>query len=252
MKKVLLLLLVAQLTLCACIPVFATEDRILVMDEADLLSEYDQSVLQQRASQITNDYQIEVIILTVPTTKGLSLRSYADQYYISNDCGYGDDGSGILLLIAMDSSEGRGWSVVTYAEGYDILSDDQSEELMEDVIPLLADEQYSNAFHTYLDLLETQIVNYRELTPDEILFFVAIVIGIGALAGLITVLIMRAGMKTAVFQHGAKEYIVNGSYDLKNRQDIFLYSHVTKVRRSSDSSSGRSGSGRSGGSSGRF
>jgi uncharacterized protein len=252
MKKIIILLLAVQLMLCACIPVFAANDSILVKDEADLLSEYDQSILQQKALQITNDYQIEIIILTVPTTNGLSARSYADQYYSSNDCGYGDDRSGILLLIAMDTPVGRGWSVVTYAEGYDILSDDQSEELMEDVIPLLSDGQYSNAFHTYLDQLETRIIDYRELTPDEVLFIIAIAILIGALAGLVTVLIMRAGMKTAVFQHGAKEYIVNGSYDLKNRQDIFLYSHVTKVRRSSDSSSGRSGSGRSGGSSGRF
>ena len=133
---------------------------------------------------------------------------------------------------------------------------------MEQVLPYLSNNQYYQGFQTYLLELDHYFQAYSDgeaidepTTESDILVLVLICLGVGALAGLITILVMRSGMKTAVMQHGAKDYIVPGSYQLRKQRDIFLYSHVSKVRRSSDSSSGthRSSSGRShGGSRGKF
>ena len=236
MKKLLTGLLIFLLILLLCVPALADTEKNLIHDDADLLTDAEQTQLQQKAAQISNEYRIELTILTVSTTNGHTTQRYAERYYQQNGLG-----------------TGRGWYICTYAEGYDAVSDDRTAELMEDVTPQLSKGKYADAFHTYLDLMAAELKDYRETTPDEVLIFVVIALGVGALVGLITVLIMRSGMKSAVYQHGAREYIVNGSYDLTHHQDIFLYSHVTKVRRSSSSSSGsRGGSGRSGGSGGSF
>ena len=75
---------------------------------------------------------------------------------------------------------------------------------------------------------------FDQMTDEEIWMFVLIVIGVGAAIGLITILVMRSGMKTAVFQRGAREYIDHGTYQLHTCRDIYLYSNTTRVRRNTD------------------
>ena len=258
MKKLIPLLLVLALLLSLSVGVFAAKDLGYLQDHANLLTPYQQQSVSDQAAQLSAKYNIHISIVTTDTTNGMDTYAYAENYYHSNDMGMGEAYSGILLLISFDAVTGRGWAVYTCNEGYDVLSDTASEYIMQDVTPLLSAGAYYDAFTKYLQLLDETIYDYLNVTPDDVLFTIVIALGIGAVVGLITILIMRAGMKSSVYQHGAGQYIVEGSYDLRNCHDIFLYSHVTKIRRSTDSGgrggSGRSGSGsmRSGGSSGRF
>ena len=75
---------------------------------------------------------------------------------------------------------------------------------------------------------------FENMTEEEMIVFVAIVVGVGLTVGLITILVMRSGMKTAVFQRGAVQYIDQGSYELRTCRDIYLYSTTRRVRRSND------------------
>lgn len=249
MKKFLLLLTCLAMLVSLCVTAGATEDKILIWDEAQLLAEDEVEKLQNLAQQISENYSMDLLIVTVETTGYKSVETYAEDFYLDNGYGYGDEQSGIILLLAMDTRE---WTVRTFGEGRDALSDSQSEDLMDGILSTLSNGMYYSAFHAYLNDLEEVIRDYSEVTTDEILILVAIALGVGALVGFITIKIMKSGMKTAVFQHGARDYVRGGSFKILANRDIFLYSNVTRVRRSSDSSSsGRSG-GRSGGSSGRF
>ena len=248
MKKFLLLLTCFTLLFSLCVTAGATEDKIHIWDEAQLLTEYEVDMLQDKAAQISADYSMDVLIVTVESTGYKSVETYAEDFYLDNEYGYGEDHSGFIFLIAMDTRE---WTVRTFGEGRYALSDSASEDLVDGIISALSNGMYYSAFYAFLNDLEVEIKDYLETTPDEILITVLVVLGIGALVGFITISIMKKGMKTAVFQRGAQNYIKNGTFKLLANRDIFLYSHVTRVRRSNDSSSGRS-SGRSGGSSGRF
>ena len=75
---------------------------------------------------------------------------------------------------------------------------------------------------------------FEYMTDEQILMFIVIVLGVGLIVGLITILVMRSGMKTAVFQHGAREYIDQGTYELHTCRDIYLYSTTHRVRRSNN------------------
>ena len=61
-----------------------------------------------------------------------------------------------------------------------------------------------------------------------------ICIGIGLVAGLVTVLIMRGQLKSVRPQSGAADYVVSGSFRLRHSRDIFLYRHVQRVARPKD------------------
>jgi len=255
MKRIIAISLCLIILLSFAFTVSASLDINHILDGARLLSKSDQNQLQETADLIAEQYEIEILIVTVKSTYNLTAAEYAEHLYFDNGYGYGEDQSGIMLLITFDGRNGREWTVRTIGAGRDILSDDASEELMDDVAGLLSEEQYFDAFSLYLSKIEAEIEDYYTTSPGEIAIYVLIAVGIGLLVGFITIMVMKSAMKTAVFQHGAKEYVVNGSYKLHSNRDIFLYSHISKVRRSSNSSGsgGSSGrSGRSGGSSGRF
>ena len=61
-----------------------------------------------------------------------------------------------------------------------------------------------------------------------------ICIGIGILVGLITVLVMRGQLKSVRPQSGAADYVVAGSFRLRQSRDIFLYRHVQRTARPKD------------------
>ena len=70
---------------------------------------------------------------------------------------------------------------------------------------------------------------------------------VGAIIGLIALLIARRGMNTVKSKGSATDYVRQNTFRITGRQDIFLYSNVTKTRRDtdSDSSAGHSGGGSS-------
>lgn len=253
MKRVLLLILCLVLSFSICIGAAATQDRLLIRDEAGLLAEDEIAMLQERATEISDQYEMEIVIATVLTTGSRDVEAFAEDYYLDYGYGFGEDRTGVILLIAMDSPEGRICTVRTFGEARDAVSDDAADALLEGITNLLSGGMYYSAFNAFLNDLEHQIKDYVELTADEIAIYVVVALGVGALVGFITISVMKSGMKTAVFQRGASDYVRSGTYRILSHRDIFLYSHVTRVRRSNDSSgSGRSGGGRSGGSSRRF
>ena len=71
---------------------------------------------------------------------------------------------------------------------------------------------------------------------------ILISIGGGLLIALIVVLIMKAGMKTVRANNPANYYVRDGSMNVNFSRDIYLYSTVTRVRRSQESSGSSGGS----------
>lgn len=254
MKKVSIIMAFFLLIAVLAVGTHAANPKIV--DNADLLTSFEESYLENMATDIVNTYGIDVVILTVPSTNGKDVTAYADDYFDYNGYGIGSEHSGVLFMLSMAD---RDWVISTCGEGMDALTKYGHDQLMELVLPYLKNNNYYQGFQIFLSELEVYLEAYSNgepiEEPENVFANVLICLIVGALAGLITILVMRSGMKTAVFQHGARDYMIPDSYQLRQQRDIFLYSHVTKVRRSSDSSSGshRGSSGRShGGSSGKF
>lgn len=251
MKKRLIILICIVLLFSLAIPAHAANVYPKIIDDANLLTPDQILTLETMAADLIDEYDIDVVILTVNSTYGEDVSDYADDYYRRKGYGIGSKDSGVILMLSM---EDRDWVVRTFGNGKEAMTKYGIDKLMEEnVLPALKQDNFYSGFLSYLENLDIYFDAYKRGDPIDrpvnIPMMIVISLGVGALVGLITILVMKSGMKTAVYQHGARDYITPGSYHVNRHRDIYLYSRTTRVRRSSDSgSSSRS----SGGSRGKF
>lgn len=258
MKKLTSLIFTFLLILSLTSPAFAAGGLPKIVDEAGLLTTYEEEKLEERAQILADKYHIDVVILTVDSLNGRNITAYADDYFDYNGYGIGSNHSGVLLMLSM---EYRDWAISTCGDGIKALTDYGQEQIMDDVLDYLGDDEYYEGFSAYLQLLDEYFEAYENGEPIDksrnIVFDLLIAIGIGALAGFITITVMKSGMKTVKPQRGAQSYVKQNSYKLRHQRDLYLYSRTSRTRKESSSSGGssthRSSSGRShGGSRGKF
>ncbi len=278
MKRKIFSLLLCLVLLFPVLTASASNPKIL--DDADLLWLDEVSELEKKALEITDAYGMDVVILTVDSTEGAYIESFADDFFDYNGYGIGDNYSGVLLVLAMDTRE---WAISTSGDAIYAITDFGIESLFEEMAWYLSNDDYFEAFYAYLDALPAYFEAYERGQPidgyfggydgpgsvqigtredvvyyeEEPPYWLSVVIG-AALAGIV-VLTMCSSMNTKRPQRSAGAYLKQGSIHMGRHQDIYLYSQVTKTRRQSQSSSGggssthRGSSGRShGGGHGRF
>lgn len=288
MKRLLLIFLCLTVVFAYPLSVSASLPRIV--DNADLLAVEEEAYLEDKAARLADTYQMDVVILTVDSLNGKSSEAYADDYFDENGYGIGTDYSGVLLLLSM---EYRDWAISTCGETIYALTDYGIQDVFSAAAGYLSQDLYFEAFDAYLDALDPYFSAYVEGSPidgyqnayngpgsfitgtqDDIVhyedratrtvgwyagkFLTSLVIG--AIVAGITLLIMRSRMNTARPQRDAASYVGNGSVQITQHRDRFLYSQVRKVRKQQNSSGGgggssihRSASGRShGGGHGKF
>lgn len=242
--------------------VSATGDLPLIVDNADLLDPSEEAALEEKAFELRSQYEMDIVILTVDSLNGISVQDYADNYYDENGYGYDEDGSGILLVLAMSERE---WYISTCGDAIYALTDYGIQELGETAFSYLYGNDFEPVFNAYLTHLpeylsayeigapvdghsdysrdhyhgdQKSVVYYEEEHSPSI--FVSLVIG--AITAAVVILIMRSSMNTKRRQYNASTYMQSDSFHLKRHQDLFLYSNVSKVRRQQNNSGGGSGS----------
>ena len=273
------LLLIALISLCLAMaaPVSAANSD-LVTDLAGVLTDGERAELNDRAAEISEQYQCEVIVFIDEEMGGDTARECAEQVYLYNNYGYGGDKSGVMFYMSMAE---RDYSLIAFGFG-NVAFTDYGKDVMLDnnMLPLLGQDEYYKAFSVYLDKSAEYLKmardgeafddsgknggltqegndginnggNYKSLGVGELL--ISIIIGL--VVALVVCLIFRAQMKTAKKQRAAANYIPEGGFVLTGSSDTYLYS--TESRRAiqnDDRSSGGAGGGtsiNSGGFSGR-
>lgn len=221
MKKIILIL---ALLLAMAIPVSAGGE--LLVDDADILTNREEEKLLEKLEQASEQYDMDIVIVTVDGIDGEWIRDYADDYYDYN--GYSDDG--VLLLVDMDEGE---WWITGTGKGVDIFSGSVIEDIGDEIEPYLADDEFVDAFEAYID----QCVYYIE-DPFEagISFVVCLVIGL--VAALIVTAVLKGQLKSVHSKPHARDYMTPGSLLVTQAHEMYLYSNVTRVRRQQNSSGG--------------
>ena len=268
MKRLTILLLTLLMVLAVTAPVFAAAPKII--DNADLLSDTEEADLEDKAQDLADRYDMDVVILTVDSTYGSYIESYADDYYDNNGYGIGPDHSGVLLVLAMDTRE---WAISTCGDAIYALTDYGIESLFQAMATDLSYDEYYDAFAIYLEELPRYFEafgngepidgyhggydgpgSYEPGTRDEVVYYdrepgfgdylriVIVSLLIGSAVGGIAILIMRGQMNTARAQTGASSYLTEGSFRLNRHLDLYLYSRVNRVRRQQNSGSRGGGS----------
>ena len=245
MKRTVTAALLCCILILSCtLGVSALEPR--VVDNAGVLS-YDQvTELEHEAASLAVDYGIDVVILITDGLDGVSPQSYAESFYESGGYGMDEKHSGCILLL--DVAE-RHWHIATWGKAIEALTDFGIQDLFSTAAAYFGDDDFFGGFSAYLDSLPYYFDAWMAGDPIDILEgekdegrfgFVNITVSllIGLLIAGLTIHSMKSSMDTTDDQRSASDYLQSDSYDLRQNSDMFLFSNVTKTRRSKDSDEG--------------
>lgn len=270
MKKRILLIMAALLLAIgfSAVPSAAAEagsGKVLCLDMAQCIASYDElSALNEKLEQISEKQECEVVIYTTNTFGGKTPTEYADDYYDNNGYGWGNDNSGILLLI---NTQSRDWAISTCGFGIPAFTDAGQEYIMEQLSQALSEDDYLTAFNQYADLCDDFLTQARSGEPYDtgnlpgeekgINAGMDLLIGLafGVIVAFAVVGANKAALKTVRREADANNYMREGSLQISKYYDNFLYRNVdvTEKKTSSGSSTHTSSSGTThGGSSGKF
>ncbi len=109
-KKILSLIIVTFICISAVFPVYADKQTIpeerqkpLLVDDADILSDSEESKLLEKLTNISHDIDCEIAVVTVNSLEGKTAEAFADDYYDYNGYGAGAGDDGAILVLAMDN-----------------------------------------------------------------------------------------------------------------------------------------------------
>lgn len=254
MKRLFTFLAVLALSTLMAVNVFASGE--LVVDNADILTDAEESSLNAKLTALQSAYGMDFIALTTSSTDGKTWRDYADDYYDNN--GYSKDG--ILMLVNMEEGN-RGYIFSTAGKGIEYFTDYGLNEMEDNVYDYLASGNYAGAFDQYVsdaDRLCAMAVNgevydvpgYDNNNANEkrgigIPTAVIAALIIGALIALIVVSVMKSKHKSVRAKQEATNYMIPGSLNITNSKDTFLYVNVTHVPIPQNNNRGPGGGGSS-------
>ena len=151
--------------LCLCaglsgsLETFAQEE--YVYDQADLLTEEEEWELQAYAEAMSNQWEMNFVLVTADNANGKSSMEYADDFY---DVHFPEDSEedGILYLIDMDNRE-----IYMSTSGIAIryMTDGRIDSVLDTAFECVVEEDYYGTFQVFLD--ETQSYLYEGIPGDQ-------------------------------------------------------------------------------------
>lgn len=225
----------------------------LVVDEADLLYEDEENALRERCEAFTEEYEMEIAVVTITDLQGMTAEMYADDFYDYNGYGYGENDDGILVLYVDGEYGERELHITTYGKGTSEFYDTVREEMYVAMKELIIEGDYNGAFNAFVQKAEDAMKPY--VSPTVLL--------VCALFGVVGGLVVTAHMTSknnTVYQRDATLYERSGSLELVNHRDRLVNTNIQKIPKATSNNNGgsrssthRSSSGRShGGTGGRF
>lgn len=222
-----------------------------VFDDAELMSDSQISSLEERIAQLTNQLDLDLVVVTTDDTGGKTSRAYADDYYDDGGFGVGSDKRGVLFLIDMDNRQAY---ISTCGKGIDYLTDARIDQILDDVVAKLKAQDYCGAAQVFLSKTQSFVKSgvpdnqyrydeetgkvtqrNRTLTGQESL----ICLGLALVAGLITAGVVAAKYKLK-YKESTYPYWEKSQMRLTDQQDIFRRRYVTSRRIETYNSSGGS------------
>ena len=275
MKKIVSILIISIFALTLSLSASATDmpneipsERLLprLVDDANLLTDYEEKNLLAKLDEISERQQMDIVVVTVDSVGNRTPESFADDFFDYFGYGFGSNADGILLLVSM---EYRDWHISTCGYGITAITDAGIDYISDEFLSDLSDGYYYDAFVTYAECCDEFVTEARNGRPYDIghmpkgeypwFMFLAVGFVIAVIIAFITVNVFKGQLKTVKLQNSATSYIRPGTFNVTNRNDMFLFHNISRAAKPESSSSGggssthTSSSGRShGGGGGKF
>lgn len=219
-----------------------------VTDGAGIISQEQESRLQEQLETIAGTYEYDAVILTVDSCEGKSTQQYAEDYYLSEGYGFGPESDGIMMLVSMGE---RQYYFATFGNATDIFTAYGLERIDDIVSEKLSDGDYDKAFSLFADLTEEFVregtsgkpydTNHTYKQSMSLGMRMAIAAVAGVVIAAVTVGALFGQLKSVGIKAEAQEYVRDGSFRVTRQRDVFLYRTVSRIRREKPSDSGGGG-----------
>ncbi len=220
-----------------------------VTDDADLFTDVQEAALLAKIETMRAKYNNDFVLHTTNSLGGKSVVDYADDYYDYN--GYANDG--LMFMVCMAGGEGnRDYYTSTKGKAINIFNDYARGRTEDEVVDLLISGDYYGAFDEYLNMVDIIYAkaetgkpydyNNKFLSTNDIFTYEIISLVSAAFAAFIVLQVMKSKMNTAIKKSDARDYVVPGSLNITDGQDVFTHSTVAKTAIQKSGSSGGGGS----------
>ena len=235
----------------------SVENPVSIVDTLHLLKTNEVSTLSKKIQQIEQKHKVRIGIEFLKNTHGQSIVDTANSLLDRNFIG--EPNGGILLLVVMDS---RKWRIATDSAMRSRISDLATEEIASSFVDKLTDGDYYGACNSYIDGVDKCLTYYETngvpYDPsqgiDSSVLIVSIITAI--IFGILFRTVLVSSMSNVQQATTAGEYLKRDSVQITDKNDTYLFTNVSRRRksksRSSGGSSGRGGGGGHGGSGGSF
>ena len=246
-----------MLAVILTVPAFAVEGGFADLyyrmnDSAEVLTEDEDNELEASLEELSVRQSFDVVIATIESLESVdydSMEAYADDLYDFCQFGYGPEMDGVLLVSVGD----RKWHISTCGYGITAFTDAGIQYLGQQMTPFMADGDYAGAFRTFVQWADDYVTAAREGHPYDVnnlpreplsLMYLFLALGIGLVLAWVVVSVMKSQLRSVAFQENAASYVREGSMNLTNSRELFLYRDVQRTEhveaKDSDSSGGSS------------
>lgn len=226
----------------------AVENPVSIVDTLRLLQPNEVSALTKKIQQVEQKHQVRIGIEFLKNTHGQNIVDTANSLLDRNFLG--EPNGGILLLVVMDS---RKWRIATDAVMRNRISDLATEEIATSFVDKLTNGDYYGACNSYIDGVDKCLTYYETngtpYDPSQGIDSSALIVSI------ITAIILSAIFRTMLISSmsnvqqatTAGEYLNRDSVKITDKNDTYLFTNVSRRRKSKSRGSGGSGRGGGGG-----
>lgn len=218
-----------------------------VIDDAGLLKESEIKDLDKKLRDLSEEYDMDFVVVSVGDTGGLPLNEYADMLYKYG--GFKDsDTKNTVFFIYQHGEEGdREIVIVRYGDkAKDELSDADCEKIINNVQGDFEDGNYSKGFESFVE--ETEKV----FNPSVHWIWIPLCLIIGFVIAFVIMKIIASANKSVRKKVDAVDYVKLETLAITNAADIFLYTETHSTPKANSSSSSDTDEGGRSTSSGKF
>ncbi|MGF9700613.1 MULTISPECIES: TPM domain-containing protein [Paenibacillus] len=218
----------------------AAEDKNLIYDEANLLSEQEESELNALANEYGDERQTDFIILTTNNTENQDVELLTEDFYDEQALGY-DKAHGNAVILTMDMNF-REVYLAGFYKAEDYLDNGRLQAIRSRITPDLSNGDYKLAFEKYIRL-SYEYMGYKPgVNPNNILFNgwfqLAVSVAIGGIV--VGVMAYRSGGRVTV---NRATYEDSSNSSVLDRQDRYIRTTVTKQKIERNNNNGGGGGG---------
>lgn len=242
-KKILGLFFVLVLCLMTSVHAMASDTRGFdgrykhIDDSAEVIPDSQEAKISKKLDEISRKRNMDIAVAVVTQLNDVSIQDYADDLYDKN---FNTDG----LLLVIDV-QGRNWYISTSGYGIKAFTDAGIQYIGQQIRPALSKGNYASAAAEYADLCDDFIAQARKGKPYDTKNLPKEPLSIWWIPGSMLIGFIIAGIAAAYMikemravgpAPAANDYVRN--MHVTDRNDLFLYSTVSRVRKAENESSG--------------